>query len=580
VRVVSGRGGPPVAGIDAVLSTGAEARTDKGGIARFHMAYSTDMLRIRAKGYHPFEDRVPDADEELLVELKPGVALCGRVRLPDGKPAKGARAVCWDESSIREFDTPQIADGKGRFVIPAVDKAKPFRLVVSLDGFAPLEVRGVLLREGPELDLNFGGAGGLEGVVTPPAEVYVRAAHRKNPLLLDRGDDPEVARMETAHAHSDANGRYRIEGLAVPGAYVVCAGPNESAVVELSAERPRATVDVSSVAGPARSIRILGDHGKPLAKEWISLVGSSRWRHVETSSDGRIDLPPGEWSIDAFGYVVAPAAPEMRLDRGITLRGVVISADGNPAAEAWVSIAQPAGGRYHARGVTTDAEGRFGASGLLEGDAWVTAGEPQGADDGRMRIREGMELLRIEAQAPEVAAKPLGGTAALSGVVVDDSGRPVECARVLLAVGDPYEPTWTDEKGGFSVEVRPATSVVVQVGAPGFATRYVPIAKPGTEPVRLVLDPGALVRGRVVGADGTAVPGAYIVFWRRLESGRLSPHEDWKPETDSVGRFEIRLPPGTFHARYYDMGRSHARIPGPDVTVRGGDKIDLEIRLP
>ncbi|MFI5402947.1 MAG: carboxypeptidase-like regulatory domain-containing protein, partial [Planctomycetota bacterium] len=154
VRVVSGKGGPPVGGIDVVLSTGAEARTDKGGIARFHMAYSTDMLRIRAKGYHPFEDCVPDADEELLVELKPGVALCGRVRLADGKPAKGARAVCWDESSIREFDTPQIADGKGRFVIPAVDKAKPFRLVVSLDGFAPLEVRGVLLREGPELDLK------------------------------------------------------------------------------------------------------------------------------------------------------------------------------------------------------------------------------------------------------------------------------------------------------------------------------------------------------------------------------------------------------------------------------------------
>ncbi|MFI5401856.1 MAG: carboxypeptidase regulatory-like domain-containing protein, partial [Planctomycetota bacterium] len=421
----------------------------------------------------------------------------------------------------------------------------------------------------------------IEGVVTPPTDVYVRAAHCKNPLLLDRGDDPEVARMETAHARPDASGRYRIEGLAVPGAYVVCAGPNESAIVELSEERPRATVDLSGAGGPARSIRILGEGGKPLAEEWISLVGSSRWRHVETSSDGRIDLPPGEWSIFASGYVVAPAAPEMRLDRGITLAGVVTSADGKPAPEAAILIAQPLpGGRYGRFFATADAAGRFTATGLLEGDAWVTAGEPQGADDGRMRIREGMELLRIEAQAPEVAAKPIGGAATLSGVVVDDSGRPVECARVLLAVGDPYEPTWTDEKGGFSVEVRPATSVVVRVGAPGFATRYVPIAKPGTEPVRLVLDPGALVRGRVVGADGKAVPGAYIVFWRRLESGRLSPHEDWKPETDSVGRFEIRLPPGTFHARYYDMGRSHVRIPGPDVTVRGGETVDLEIRLP
>jgi len=290
--------------------------------------------------------------------------------------------------------------------------------------------------------------------------------------------------------------------------------------------------------------------------------------------------------VDVYGYLTAPAAPQLKLDRGITVRGVVVDPGGKPVPEVSVSLAQPLpGGRYRAHAATTDAQGRFAISGHSEGDGWLTAGRepegPHGPEDGRIRIRAGMEEVRLEIQAPTTVVQPrLGESATVTGLVEDEAGRPVEAAEVHIAVGDPYEPTYTDEKGGFSFPVRPVTPIVLEVGASGYASRYVPVAKPGTAPVRLVLDLGGLVRGRVLGSDARPVPGAYIVFWRRLESGWLSPDEDWKPETDSVGRFEIRLPPGTYHARFYDMAFSHARIPGPDVTVRGGETMELEIRLP
>jgi hypothetical protein len=195
--------------------------------------------------------------------------------------------------------------------------------MAALEGFAPAVVERVFVREQPELDLTLGGGGGVEGVVTPPADVYVREAHRKNPLRLDPGEEiqRESIEMETAFARADAEGRYRIDGLAVPGAYVVCAGTNESAVVELSAERPRVTVNLSSAAGPKRSIRVLDEHGEPLVGEWISLVGPTRLESVQVSGEGDVELPPGEWQVDVDGYLVAPAAPEVRLDRGVTLLG-------------------------------------------------------------------------------------------------------------------------------------------------------------------------------------------------------------------------------------------------------------------
>jgi hypothetical protein len=632
VRVLEGAGGDPVAGIPVALGTGAMRVTDASGIARFERADSTDSLRIRAVGYRPYEGYVPEDEEEHRIELEPGIPLRGRVLLAAGTPARGARAVCWDEWGIRMLDAPQVVDGDGRFTIVAVERAKPVS-------------RG-FVREEPEMSLQLGGGGVLEGVVDPPGEVYVREAHRSNPLLPEAGEEGNLERiaMETAFARSDARGRYRIDGLALPGAYVVCTGASESAIVELSAERPRAKIDLSGAAGRPRSVRILDEHGKPLAGEWTALAGPTRQQVVESSPEGVVEVPPGDWRVEVDGYLSAPAAPEVRLDRGITIRG-------SAAPGKWVYAVQPLpGGRYASQSVTADAEGRFAISGLVEGDAWLTDGrEPEGPGDGRIRVRARMEDVavafpatasvvgRIEPPPPTVdprgpagsvvtlepdgsfrvqgipagrevvldlsfdegktrydilcPALEVGGvrdlgtlhsgaTASVTGVVEDAGGHPVEGAALHLAVGNPYEKVYTDGSGRFSLPVRPVAPVVLKAAAEGFAAKYMAVARPGTVPVRVTLDPGGLVRGRVFGAGGSAVAGAYIVFWRRLDSGQVSPCEDWKPDVDSTGRFEIRLPPGTYHVRFYDMAFSHARVPGPDVTVGAGGTQEIEIRLP
>lgn len=653
VRLVRKPGGAPVPGVAVALETGAVRTTDADGVARFERADSTDTLHVRAVGFRPYEAYVPEDEEEHVAELVPGVPLRGRVRLADGSPAAGAHVACWDERGVRLLDDAQVVDAEGRFTIPAVERAKPVRLVVWREGSAPAEIRRGFVREEPEMVLVLGGGGVVEGVVDPPGEVWVREAHRSNPLRLCgwQKSDRERIGMETAGSRSDPAGRYRIDGLAVPGAYVVCTGARESAIVELDAERPRARVDLSGAAGPLRRCRVLDESLKPLAERWIVLAGPTRREVAATSAEGVADLPPGDWRVEVDGYLSAPASPEVRLDRGITLRGVVTGSGGAPAPGAWVAVTQAhAGGRYSSRCAQADEHGRFAISGLVEGDAWLTDGrEPEGPEDGRIRVRAGLEGVRVAlppaarivgrlSPAPatvdprgpfgsvaalvpdgsfrveglpagrafvlelsfdegrtclEIPCDPLepagvrdlgtlrtDTTATVAGVVEDADGRPVDGARVQVAVGGPYEPTYTDERGRFSLAVRPVAPVVLEAAAPGFAAQYVAVAEPATAPIRIVLDPGGLVRGRVVGAHGRAVPGAYVVFWRRLGSGQLSPYDDWKPDVDSAGRFEVRLPPGTFHVRFYDVAFSHARVPGPDVTVRGGEAQDLEVRLP
>jgi hypothetical protein len=231
-----------------------------------------------------------------------------------------------------------------------------------------------------------------------------------------------------------------------------------------------------------------------------------------------------------------------------------------------------------------------GAASLHPGGRFRVDGVPAGrpvvldlAIVSRTNVRTNFQIL---CEAPGAAGEedlgtlPVDSIATVTGVVEDAGGSPVEGATVHVAVGNPYEPTYTDERGRFSLTVRPVAPVVLEAGAPGLAARYVAVEKPGAAPVRVALDEGGLVRGRIVGADGRAVPGAYIVFWRRLDGGQLSPCEDWKPDVDSAGRFAVRLPPGTYHLRFYDMAFSHARVPGPDVTVRAGEAQDLDVRLP
>jgi protocatechuate 3,4-dioxygenase beta subunit len=606
-----------------------------------------DTVHVRVAGYLPLECVVPDEAEELVVEMKPGIPFRGRVRLADGSPACGARVRCWSADGYLELDVPQTTDAEGRFTIAAVEKAKPFKIVVAFEGHAPAALKRILLREEAEGTIRLGARGTIEGVTIPDAEVYVRAAQAPNPLQLKgwQENDRDRIAMETACARADRHGRYRVAGLAVPGAYVVCVGTVESSVVELSVDRPSRTVDLAETAPHLRRVRIVDEHGAPVADGWVWPVGRQD-RALKTSGDGVVELPAAVRRIEVDGYASALVTQEVRLSRGIVMHGCVAYADGTPAVGQSVIFGQPLGrARYRAHSSKADHAGRFRIPGLEEGTAWLTAGRvPESQSDGLLEIRAAMEDVRITLPIPariagrvlpvpetlrcprsgqevelqrdgsflvdgvpsgrpfvfdlrpgdtilqfpharlragttvNVGLLRLDAEATIAGVVRNDAGEPVGGSQVHVAVGTPYEPTYTDAQGRFALKVRPVAPVKLEVQAAGYAARYLDVS--ASRFVNAALDRGGLVRGRVIGAFGKGFAGAYIVFWRRLANGQLAPYEDWKPEVDSVGRFEIRMPPGQYHLRFYDMGRSHARIPGPEVDVRLGATTELVVRLP
>jgi Carboxypeptidase regulatory-like domain len=134
----------------------------------------------------------------------------------------------------------------------------------------------------------------------------------------------------------------------------------------------------------------------------------------------------------------------------------------------------------------------------------------------------------------------------LHGSVVDATGGPVPNANVRAEralsprlVVD----SWTDDLGNFSFAV-PEGPVLLQAKAPGYSSA----SEPGVAPaagIRLVLVPGASLRGRVVSTtSGLAVAGVEL----RAEPVFAQPEPLYeRPRSDAQGHFSIEgLEPGSY----------------------------------
>lgn len=127
------------------------------------------------------------------------------------------------------------------------------------------------------------------------------------------------------------------------------------------------------------------------------------------------------------------------------------------------------------------------------------------------------------------------GTAApMSGRVVDEAGKGVAGARVLVVSSDPFSDddaqsvaeARTAADGGFAIRDAPAGQRAVEVRAPG----YVPARQVQVEPaadIRLVLPRGGTIRGTVLDASGKPAAGALVVG------------EELAAETDAAGAYRL-----------------------------------------
>jgi hypothetical protein len=208
----------------------------------------------------------------------------------------------------------------------------------------------------------------------------------------------------------DDRGEYRVTGL-LTGRYTVEAYP-PAASMAISAGRPGEGLSVKLDGASARAVSVTVD--VPAGAE-------------VTGVDLTVDRPPAEpATVDG----TAEAA-------GGTIRGTVSTTDGSPLADATVTASRPgslpagSGGRT----TRTDASGRFELRGVPAGSVNVNAskrgyvrseaGQRGGGLPGLpVRVDAGKEVDNVSIVMPR--------SGAVSGLVLDEYGEPLEEARVQL----------------------------------------------------------------------------------------------------------------------------------------------------
>ncbi len=440
---------------------------------------------------------------DVRVRLGQGAVMEGRVVSRVSRaPIAGASV---DVSPYRQNGDSgrTVTDGAGRFSVGSLAPGS-YDLVVSAPGFSQLSRRGLTVGGGErfEVELELTGTGAAEGQVQdgagqPLRGVQVTGGNRWGGSL---GNVP-------AEARTDAQGRYRLEGLS-------------AGVVFLTARREGATLGVSQRAdvkegGTAQVDFTLEETGTvegvvratggplPTGLSVMAFTyGRGRFSpsdmaqaEVDTAGTFRLVLPPGSYGLrltpgerQVFGArraqsVLVEAGKVLRTELSWesdpretgALRGIVLEADGAPSPGASVTLTFSQGFRRSQRIVSADGEGRFSFP--------VPREDEEGSSDPTVSARNGGrsgELEEVRLGAGEVVVR-LRPAASVQGQVVRASG------------GTPVK--------GFTLSLRAPNS------ESGFASEDGPWEFPGdrfelrdvqAEPVRLVVRTADGARGEAV----------------------------------------------------------------------------------
>ncbi|HEX8819427.1 MAG TPA: carboxypeptidase regulatory-like domain-containing protein [Archangium sp.] len=413
---------------------------------------------------------------DVRVRLGQGSVLEGRVvARATGAPVEGASVDISPRGSSGDSGRA-VTDGAGRFSVKGLAPGS-YDAVVGAPGFSTTSRHGLTVTSGERfpLDIQLVGTGTVEGQVRdgagqPLAGVRVVGGSRWGGGL---GSTP-------AESRTDAEGRYRLEGLA-------------TGRLSLSAHREGSTLGVSQPA------------------------------EVTEGGTARVDFT---------------------LEETGTVEGVVRATSGSlPAEPLAVSAFPQERGRFGmpdlAR-VETDASGHFRMTlppGAYRMSVMITGRRvfvPSSAQT--VRVEAG-KTVRPELSWQEDAS----GTNGVRGIVLEPDGSPSPGALVTASSESARMMSPADEEGRFSLSLSAtkdasANGLTLSArngGRGGEATGV----KPGEQQVVVKLRPGASVRGRVVRANGSPVRGFTLTFQAPGRGLFLPGGNSWEFPGE---RFELR----------------------------------------
>ncbi|HQN06023.1 MAG TPA: carboxypeptidase-like regulatory domain-containing protein [Thermoanaerobaculia bacterium] len=569
----------------------------------------------------------------VVVTIRRGVVLTGRVSDPDGNPIAGAEVSAGRSFSVRSssggsltrvrvemMEAPRTArsGGDGAFELRGLAPGG-VSVTVKAPGRATETVDPVLLERGARPDP-------VEIVLEPGATISGRIVRRTGEgasgyfVLAQNPRKPSGGRGSTS-ATPEADGTFRIEGLRAGETYdlqlfgtsagfgpgprkagilapadgvewvVEGTGRIEGSAVDAKTGQPLGAFEVSYQSdrqGTGRVIRVARGGGR--------FAGGAGEAQLVESPDGRFaleEVPSGKWQVvvTAKGYQVGRAAGvvvedatttdgvEVRVAPGSVLRGIVKDARsrrGVPDARVRVRGETGDGGSSQGPGgLFTDVEGRFEAEGLAPGKVTVTA---EHAD---YTARTESAVLAEGGSSVEIALSRGSG---LGGVVLSETRQPVAGASVSLEGGAARgggfgggDETTTDGAGRFRFDHLSPARYTLRASVPGQSSEpaeAVVVEGEAVPDVTLVLSGGATLRGSVSGLPET-LRGAVNV-------SANGPRDYWATvRTGPDGRFELSgVPAGQVSVRASagDLASGTMRSANASVSIAEG-QTEAEVEI-
>lgn len=523
----------------------------------------------------------------------------GRVLLPDGSPAQGAKLTAvkrMRRSSARagpiQWSTSVDSDSAGRFSLAyRPDPEGEFTLTAALDGYLALDWKWKADPRVPAKtlgDRRFEQAANLTGSIIDEAgelltqgwQIMVIPRDDKNAALTIKQDriqpDPDtgVFRVGPIAAgrilvvgHHDLGTTTNILPLdlgKVDSAHVLLEleGPNPFRSVFVKAEASKQAP--FNLKGPYSSgledpegsdLFLLDDSGRLLAEaEWHSLLGVGTWCFE--------DVPPGEYTVELrhpfFERVSAEGVRAGKLETIQLAGNAALEIDAldsrGERLEEWdASLRYTVRGAHlppsslRSAGITPDGGKRF--EGIVPGEmavmVWSPSGEKTTMDLG---LVEPNETRRIQAR--------LTAAETLVVQVTDEQGQALEGAALECTLGDraaseasSMDRSLTDADGRCMIDGVTPGQWTIRAALLGYGevTRIVQHPLPGGEPVAIRLSPVGVIKGHLRCAEGFDFGAVqlYLLSKGALESEAWNMRPRDKPRVGADGRFRTEeLPVG------------------------------------
>jgi RNA polymerase sigma-70 factor (ECF subfamily) len=478
----------PLAGIRVELfegerRSGAIARRVASAVSDEQGAFVFAVAATRAAGFAEVVAREgaactgimfdPRNASPLHLVLGATKSIVGRVVDASGEPIEGAALLAryWHASETSGFYVPDplereltvLSDADGSFEMRGMPCGWSIGLDVRRDGFAS-RLLPVVLDESVDsqrLELTLLPEAVIEGTVTTEDGARARGI-RVGAQRLESDAD----RSNTWGASStDGDGRFTIRQLAAGRWNVLvdldatqsrdwCALPIES--VELTESQPRAHVDLRLQHGGEVAIHVAeATTGAPIADQWVGIESTARPRSgaainavfSDDEGNARIRLPAGpvhcyiadpseRWSSrnveirsSRFELLAGQTAElTVTLDRGITLRGIVVDPRGKPVANVRVWCSAPSSDA-NPLVATSRSDGSFAIDRVPRGGSWT--------------LRAATELFAMHDPQPIDEVATASGTVKLwleerpankiHGRAVDSAGAPIAGVTVQIS---------------------------------------------------------------------------------------------------------------------------------------------------